>query len=242
MACGNEKGVYGKLRIKPQKILDLFSFARNTRTNLTEAIRIQLYKGLDDEETNEEIEELRPILETVIKEFQKLKIQQKYLDYDELLLVVGNRLNKDENARKILSNAYDYILMDEMQDTNPLQWFLLAPFENICKLFCVGDDAQSIYSFRGADFKNVHSFQDRVANSEIKKLNQNYRSTQEILDLSNWLLEQPPITYNKKLSAHRGSGKKPTIVNVSNQFEEANYIADKILKDFGEEINPFQTF
>ncbi|MBG44085.1 MAG: DNA helicase UvrD [Aequorivita sp.] len=242
MACGNEKAVYGKLRIKPQKILDLFSFARNTRTNLTEAIRVQLHKGKDDEETNEEIEELRPILEIVIKEFQKLKMQQKYLDYDDLLLVVGNRLNKDGNARKILSNAYDYILVDEMQDTNPLQWFLLAPFENICNLFCVGDDAQSIYSFRGADFKNVHSFTERVSNSEIKKLNKNYRSTQEILDLSNWLLEQSPIVYNKKLNAHRGPGKKPTIVNVSNQFEEANYIAEKILKDFGENGKSFSDF
>ena len=242
MACGNENKGYGKMRIKPQKILDMFSFARNTRTNLTDTIRVQMFNGRIDAETNEEIEEIKPELEILIRAYQTLKVQQKYLDYDDLLLVVGNRLNKDEEARKILSKAYEHILVDEMQDTNPLQWFLLAPFENICKLFCVGDDAQSIYSFRGADFKNVHSFKERVSNSEIKKLDKNYRSTQEILDISNWLLEKSPIIYNKKLSAHRGPGKKPIILNVANQFEEANYIAQKILKDFQEGGKSFSDF
>lgn len=242
MACGNEKTGYGKMRIKPQKILDLFSFARNTRTNLTETIRLQMFNGKIDSETNEEIEELRPELEILIREYQKLKSEQKYLDYDDLLLVVGNRLNKDEEARKILSKAYDHILVDEMQDTNPLQWFLLAPFENICNLFCVGDDAQSIYAFRGADFKNVHSFTERVKESEIKKLDKNYRSTQEILDVSNWLLQKSPIIYNKNLHAHRGPGKKPVILNVANQYEEANYIADKILKEFQEGGKSFSDF
>lgn len=242
MACGNEKTGYAKLRLKPHEVIDLFSFARNTRINLTESIRSQLFKGQVDSETNEEIEELRPELEVLIREYQNLKGQQKYLDYDDLLLVVGNRLNKDEEARKILSKAYEYILVDEMQDTNPLQWYLLAPFENICKLFCVGDDAQSIYSFRGADFKNVHLFKERVANSEIKRLDKNYRSTQEILDISNWLLEKSPIIYNKKLESHRGPGKMPLILNVANQYEEANYIAEKILKDFQENGKGFSDF
>lgn len=242
MACGNEKTGYGKMRIKPQQIIDVFSFARNTRMSLTEAMRLQMFNGRIDSETNEEIEEIKPEMELLIREYQKLKLQQKYLDYDDLLLVVGNRLNKDEEARKILAKAYDHILVDEMQDTNPLQWFLLAPFENICSLFCVGDDAQSIYAFRGADFKNVHSFSERVKDSEIKKLDKNYRSTQEILDISNWLLEKSPIIYNKKLMAHRGPGNKPLILNVANQYEEANYIAEKILKDFQEGGKSFSDF
>ena len=92
-----------------------------------------------------------------------------------------------------------------MQDTNPLQWDLLEPFQNICNLFCVGDDAQSIYSFRGADFRNVHLFTERVKDSEIYKLEDNYRSTQEILNLSNWLLEKSNINYNKKLNLQQNS-------------------------------------
>lgn len=72
-----------------------------------------------------------------------------------------------------------------MQDTNPLQWDLLEPLAARVKKFCVGDDAQPIYSFRGADFRNVHSFTQRLSNSVILQLEQNCRSTQEILDLSN---------------------------------------------------------
>ena len=242
MACGAASEDYGKTRLKPQQLLDLFSFARNTRINLTETLRKLLFKGKDDLQTTEDINALKPQVQLLIKEYQSQKLRQQYLDYDDLLLVVANRLNKDAEAREILAKAYDHILIDEMQDTNPLQWYLLKPFENICHLFCVGDDAQSIYSFRGADFKNVHLFQERVANSEIKVLDKNYRSTQEILDLSNWLLETSPINYNKRLTASRGAGKQPTIVNVANQFEEANYIANHILESFSEGGNSFTDF
>ena len=155
---------------------------------------------------------------------------------------MANRLNKDKEAQRLLSGVYSHLLIDEMQDTNPLQWYLLKPFEHICNLFCVGDDAQSIYSFRGADFKNVHLFKDRVQDAEIKILDKNYRSTQEILDISNWLLETSPVQYNKKLVASRGPGKKPVILNVNNQFEEANYIASKILDEFSNGGSSFSDF
>jgi superfamily I DNA/RNA helicase len=101
------------------------------------------------------------------------------------------------------------MLVDEMQDTNPLQWAILEPLKDKTSLFCVGDDAQSIYGFRGADFENIHHFKERVPDAEIFKLEKNYRSTQEILDLSNWLLDQSPIHYDKKLEAYRGDGIKP---------------------------------
>lgn len=76
-----------------------------------------------------------------------------------------------------------YLLVDEMQDTNPLQWLLLQPFIGRTQLFCAGDDAQSIYGFRGADFENIHSFKERVPDAEVLTLDLNYRSTQEILGL-----------------------------------------------------------
>ncbi|WP_405253037.1 ATP-dependent helicase [Dokdonia sp. Asnod3-C12] len=242
MACGNASEEYGKVRIKPQQILDIFSFARNTRSNLTDTIRKLLYKGKDDPQVTEDIATLRPQLEHLIKEYQLQKKRQQYLDYDDLLLVIANRLNKDEKAREILASSYEHILIDEMQDTNPLQWFLLKPFEHICHLFCVGDDAQSIYSFRGADFKNVHLFKERVADATVKVLDKNYRSTQEILDISNWLLEKSPVQYNKKLISSRGPGKAPVILNVNNQFEEANYIANKILEAFSSGGSSFSDF
>jgi DNA helicase-2/ATP-dependent DNA helicase PcrA len=110
-----------------------------------------------------------------------------------------------------VANQYDHLLVDEMQDTNPLQWKLIDPLKNEVTLFCVGDDAQSIYGFRGADFQNVHSFSLRVNDSITLKLQNNYRSTQEILDTSNWLLSQSYFDYGKKLIAIRGSGTKPTL-------------------------------
>ncbi len=88
----------------------------------------------------------------------------------------------------------------------------------------VGDDAQSIYGFRGADFENIHHFKARVPDAEVLTLEMNYRSTQGILDLSNWLLDQSQIGYDKHLQAYRGKGLKPQLHILSNEFEEANWI------------------
>ena len=81
------------------------------------------------------------------------------------------------------------------------------------RLFCVGDDAQSIYGFRGADFESIHKFKEKVEGSTVLKLSVNYRSTQEILDLSNWLLNKSNLNYEKNLISDRGSGIVPKIRN-----------------------------
>ena len=117
-----------------------------------------------------------------------------------------------------------------MQDTNPLQWKLLELFMPTCHLFCVGDDAQSIYAFRGADFNSIHSFNERVPNSTVMKLTRNYRSSQSILDVSNQLLKLSPLQYNKELIAVNKKGKKPLLVFVNNKYEEAAFIKRDIQK------------
>jgi len=234
MICGEHAETFKKLRLKSQQLIDLYSFARNTGKNLTESIRTRHFKGKTGQEVEFEIEQQRPHIEILLREYQHRKMNRRYLDYDDLLLVVAARLGKDMEARKILAGHVQYLLVDEMQDTNPLQLQLLEPFLEIATLFCVGDDAQSIYSFRGADFNNVHSFEKRVPESKTFVLEKNYRSTQEILDLSNWLLLESPIDYKKKLQSVRGSGKRPLVVNVSNQWEESSYIAARILENFSE--------
>ncbi len=103
-----------------------------------------------------------------------------------------------------MRSRYDHILVDETQDTNPLQWIILDGLKDPAKLFCVGDDAQSIYAFRGADFRNVHSFKKRIPDSVVLKLEDNYRSTQEILDISNWLLKESPLKYKQRISRLSG--------------------------------------
>jgi ATP-dependent exoDNAse (exonuclease V) beta subunit len=97
-------------------------------------------------------------------------------------------------------------------------------------LFCVGDDAQSIYGFRGADFRNVHDFPKRVPGSITLKLQDNYRSTQEILDVSNWLLTESKLNYEKKLAAVRGHGRLPQLHTFQNEWEEGRWIADDLLE------------
>jgi DNA helicase-2/ATP-dependent DNA helicase PcrA len=230
--CGNKSLVYEELKIKPQGLLDLYSFARNTKRNLTETIRFKLFNNLNDNETNAKVNFLKLKVEVILKGYEQRKKERKYLDYDDILQVVANRIKIDPQARNLISSQYDHILVDEMQDTNPLQWELLEPFQNICNLFCVGDDAQSIYSFRGADFKNVHLFTERVKDSEIYKLENNYRSTQEILDISNWLLENSTVSYNKRLNAVRGKGILPKVLNFDNEWDEARWIADRILDNY----------
>lgn len=239
MVCGDQVIEYKGIRIKPQQLIDIYSFGRNTRTNLSNALREKVFNGKTDEETEDEIEIIRPKVEVLLKAYQEKKGEGRYIDYDDLLLVVANRVRNDPGAKDILSKELKYLLIDEFQDTNPLQWFLLEPFLEIANFFCVGDDAQSIYSFRGADFKNVHLFKERVKDSEIQVLDKNYRSTQEILDLSNWLLASSQLDYKKQLEAIRGNGKKPRLINLSSQWEEANFIAETILTNFSEENKSF---
>lgn len=232
LVCGKNYVEYEDIRIKAQGLIDLYSFARNTKANLSDTIRLKLFNNVGDEETEEKIKLIKPKIEVLLRGYEQKKKERKYLDYDDMLLVVAIRLNKDPEARHVVSSQYEHILVDEMQDTNPLQWDLLNPFQKICHLYCVGDDAQSIYSFRGADFKNVHSFNERVENSQVYKLDQNYRSTQEILDISNWLLEQSPIEYGKELISVRGDGNLPEIINVENDWEEADFISETIIENF----------
>lgn len=234
MVCGDHPSAFKAIRIKPQKLIDLYSFARNTKRNLTDSIRVKIFKGKKDSETDEEILRIKPYIEVLLKAYQAKKMQGRYLDYDDLLLVIANRLRKDTEATKILSAHIDHILIDEMQDTNPLQWDLIEPFIPIANLFCVGDDAQSIYSFRGADFKNVHLFTQRVPDSRVQVLDRNYRSTQAVLDISNWLLMASPIEYNKKLVSARERGEKPELMLVVSQWEEANFISERILANYTE--------
>lgn len=239
MTCGELQEDFNRVRLKPQQLIDIYSFARNTRKNLTESLRAILFNGRIDKDTDYEISTQRPYIGNLLKAYQEKKGKSKYLDYDDLLLAVSTQLINNKEARTIIQRDIEHLLVDEMQDTNPLQWELLRPFADICQLYCVGDDAQSIYSFRGADFRNVHAFTERIPNATVLKLDLNYRSTQPILDLSNWLLEKSPIGYDKILRSNRPEGMPPVIMNVSDQWQESSWIAETILKNFQEEDKLF---
>lgn len=203
---------------KPKELCDLYSYARNTRQALSVALEKQLPDFLAHKDA----------IKQIMQDYQQRKQARNFLDYDDILAIVAAALAQSEGLVDYVANMCRHMLVDEMQDTNPLQWALLEPLLEKVSLFCVGDDAQSIYAFRGADFENIHHFKERVPNAQVFKLEQNYRSTQEILDFSNWLLAQSSIDYDKRLQAHRGTGIKPKIHVFPNEFDEAAWIVDDI--------------
>ena len=219
-----------RCRLSPSTISDIYSYAVNTRSNLTDSICAFFQLSPDDRAQKKSIEHIRTICQMVIQGYIDYKRQRRYIDYDDMLSVVALGLKKNKSLRDKITSQYDHILIDEMQDTNPLQWILLESFYDNCHLFCVGDDAQSIYAFRGADFKSIHSFKSRVPQSEVLHLTENYRSSQEILNVANWVLGKSPLSYGKQLIAHRGHGKKPILYLLNSHWEESNIIADAIQK------------
>lgn len=200
---------------KPQELCDLYSFARNTRQKLSEAL----------EKQHPEYLAFKDQIAKIMQEYETRKRARSFLDYDDILAIVASALDQSEGLVDYVASICKHMLVDEMQDTNPLQWALLEPLKDKVSLFCVGDDAQSIYGFRGADFENIHHFKERVPDAVVYKLEKNYRSTQEILDLSNWLLDQSEIQYDKRLDAYRGEGIKPRMHIFPNEFDEAKWIA-----------------
>jgi DNA helicase II / ATP-dependent DNA helicase PcrA len=204
----------GNVLPKAAELCDLYSYARNTKTKLSDALLEQLPQAV----------EYKAQIAELMKAYEQRKQERNFLDYDDILSIVAVHLQNSPELVKWVTGFCSALLVDEMQDTNPLQWALLQPLVGKVKLFCVGDDAQSIYGFRGADFENIHHFKERVPDAQVLTLEMNYRSTQGILDLSNWLLDQSPIEYDKHLQAYRGKGLKPQLHILSNEFEEANWI------------------
>lgn len=217
------RGVLGRGKrvegLKAAQIIGVLSFARNTRRTLADAIAAK--------HPDAEID--AKVLGEAVRAYEARKRERRYLDYDDVLAVCAARL-KDPAVAAWVGGHYDEILIDEMQDTNPLQWAIIDPLVAHTRFYCVGDDAQSIYGFRGADFASIHSFGERVPGARVFRLEDNYRSTQEILDLSNWLLEQSPLHYGKHLRAVRGSGAKPELHSFETPQDEAGWIAGELLR------------
>ena len=201
------------------EITDVYSLARNTRCQLRDAIARYDAELVHHDNT----------IADIVRGYEARKRKRKYLDFDDILEVVARQFRDNPQMRSIVAGHFSHVLVDEFQDTNPLQWSLLDTLKDHATLFCVGDDAQSIYGFRGADFATIHSFKERVPNATVLKLEDNYRSTQEILDLSNWLLRQSPLAYGKELRAIRGAGLKPRLEDFADEWSEASWIAEDLL-------------
>jgi len=201
-------------------LMNWYSYARNT--NQPAIKYLEKHSDYD-----------RPFVDKILRvftDYEKRKKQNGYLDFDDILFLFAQKIHADPEIRKTIKARYDHVLVDEMQDTNPIQWLILDGLRDPPLLFCVGDDAQSIYAFRGADFTNVHTFTKRVPKSKVLRLQENYRSTQQVLDLSNHLLSESSIRYGKKLKAHRGPGIRPKVIDFESEFDEAAWIANDLIE------------
>ena len=174
----------------------------------------------------------------VHKAYVTYKRENSILDYDDLLLYLKLLLENNEQLRKTLSNQYKYIMVDEYQDTNTLQADiikLLASEHN--NIMAVGDDAQSIYSFRGANYRNILDFPKLFENTKIIKLEQNYRSTQNILKLTNTIISRAKESFSKTLFSNIKSPVVPALICAKNTQMEADFICQRILELLDEDIN-----
>ncbi|EKE04537.1 MAG: hypothetical protein ACD_20C00051G0003 [uncultured bacterium] len=167
----------------------------------------------------------------ICQQYADYKRTNSLLDYDDLLLYLKVLLLSNEKIRKKLSETYKYIMIDEYQDTNSIQAEivqLLAFTHN--NVMAVGDDSQSIYSFRGANFKNIINFPQLFEGAKVITLEQNYRSTQEILNVTNEIIKYALEKYDKNLFTTRNNGEKPAIIVAPNQHIEAAFVSQRILE------------
>lgn len=174
----------------------------------------------------------------VHKAYVAYKRENSVLDYDDLLLYIKLLLENNDGLRKRLSNEYKYIMVDEYQDTNTLQADvirLLASEHN--NIMAVGDDAQSIYTFRGANFRNILDFPRLFENTKIIKLEQNYRSTQNILKLTNEIISKAKEKYTKNLFSNIVSPQVPALICAKDTQMEADFICQRILELLDEDIS-----
>lgn len=151
------------------------------------------------------------------------------VDFDDIIALTVELFLKHPDVLEYYQDRYRYILVDEYQDTNNVQYKLVSLLSNKYKNLCVvGDDDQSIYKFRGATIENILSFEQQFENAKVIRLEQNYRSTQNILDSANSVIENNLGRKGKKLWTDNGDGDKINIYRASDELGEAEYITDKI--------------
>ncbi|WP_286732419.1 ATP-dependent helicase [Intestinimonas sp. UBA1698] len=171
----------------------------------------------------------------VYVEYERRLREANALDFDDLILDTVRLLRDFEDVRGYYQNKFRYVLIDEYQDTNNLQYQLAAllagKWENIC---VVGDDDQSIYRFRGATIENILSFEHQYQGARVIRLEQNYRSTQNILGASNAVIRNNQGRKGKELWTDHAAGDKVQVYTAMNESDEAQYVAAQILGDFAQ--------
>jgi DNA helicase-2/ATP-dependent DNA helicase PcrA len=198
----------------------IYSRTINSRTKLAAVVE-RCYPWCKDE-----LEGIRQIFE----EYTRRKRAQQVLDYDDLLLY-WNLLCAQAGTGDVVADLFEHILVDEYQDTNVIQAEILQGMRRRCgNLMVVGDDAQSIYSFRSATVRNILDFPQQFPGARVVTLEQNYRSIPPILDASNAVMEDAAERYTKNLFSERRGREKPLILTCLDEAEQANEVSERVLR------------
>ena len=202
---------------KEKMFLNVISGAKN---ELIDPIDFQLDAGGDYKQLK---------IATVYAEYQKTLLKNNAMDFDDLIMKTVELLKVDNEVREYYQERFHYIMVDEYQDTNTAQFMLIkllaGKYNNLC---VVGDDDQSIYKFRGANIKNILDFEGIYPNAKVIKLEQNYRSTQTILDAANSVIANNRGRKQKALWTQKEGGSRIVFEQFETAQEEAFYIANKI--------------
>ena len=208
---------------RKKTLQNIFSTSRNRRIHIRDLI----------ESSYPDIAVHIPVIEQLAVDFHEYKRANHLYDFDDIISQVVRHLKHNDTFRQLLQKQYRYVMVDEYQDTNIPQKELI---DLICapasvSLMVVGDDNQSIYAFRGANYENILLFGESYPEAKLIKLEQNYRSTPAVLDYINALSAQITLGYQKQLySGASIEGIKPVFRRLSDETKEAKYIADKIIE------------
>src|SRR5215217_7169860 len=204
---------------RKRTIAAIFSMMVNKVQSLKQVLN-QQYPQFVDERRN---------LETLFKSFEDFKRSRHMLTYDDLLVRFREGLEASSEMREQLGDQYRYIMVDEYQDTNKLQAqivkLMTARHDNVA---VVGDEFQSIYSFRGASHRNMLEFPKLFPSTKIIKLEENFRSTQPILDVANAIISDVKESYKKRLYSRIDGGQPPVVVSAQDENEQSRFVSQRI--------------
>lgn len=214
-----EMKLTGDKSLTPKNALNLISHYQNQGMKPADAKREAYYPN--QKRTAE-----------IYERYEREKRAADALDFDDLLSITAEMFEKNPEIRHKWQQKFKYILIDEYQDTNAVQYRLIKSLVNEQRNICVvGDDWQSIYSWRGADFTNILNFERDFPGAKVIKLEQNYRSTGNILAASQKIINQNKTRTDKTLFTEAGDGAPVTIEGVMDETAEANYVARQILNE-----------
>ena len=170
-------------------------------------------------------------IELIGEKYSQYKKEGHLFDYDDLMEFLCYSLKNNFRFRENVQEAFQYVMVDEFQDTNTIQKEIVDLIaEKYRNVMVVGDDSQSIYSFRGANFENILKFPETYPDCQFVKIEQNYRSNQDILSFTNSVINNAKIGYKKRLLSTKKSPGKPIVKKFRSQEDEAEYVVSKILK------------